>query len=321
MKINFFGWYGRHNSGDEAFKLAHAKLFPDVERIYTVDDPDYTADHVILGGGDVIKPFYLEKLDASKPFSAIGCGLGYESEAQLLKAHPPEHLILRNRRDIEVAHEAGLMSEYCPDLAFLLEPTESIEIRKRKKKKSMAVVLSDSLNASFGHRDPKELAYSEYYKWTLADSLTELLQWYDIHFLVYSKDQYSNDHRMAFDVAARMKGGNYPIIDCSEPQFALNIMKSFDLALVTKFHSLLFGTIAGTPMVNLGVTRKTSLFCQENGLADYSIEPYSITKEILFEKIKLAEEAGMSEELLEIAAQHREHWDHLTPKIRGWFGL
>ncbi len=64
MKIRCVGWYDHHNTGDEAYKLAFPKLFPDGEISFAenaegADDVDL----IILGGGDVVSSSFTNRLE------------------------------------------------------------------------------------------------------------------------------------------------------------------------------------------------------------------------------------------------------------------
>jgi polysaccharide pyruvyl transferase WcaK-like protein len=309
MKINFIGWYGRDNLGDEAFKLAHAQLFPGAERVYTVDVVDPTADLLILGGGDVVKSFYLNKIPAGMPYYALGVGLGYDSEIELLKKKPPLQAYFRNHQDKNLALNHGIQAEYAPDLTFIIDaPKSRYKLPNRVKKKSMAVILTDSINASHANEKIKELSYAEYFKWELASSLDDLSEWYQIYFVLYSWDQYSNDLRMAMDIVARMSTHEAQIIN---RQFSIvesiDLMKKFDLVLSMKFHGLIFSTIAATPFVNIGMTKKTENYCLENRLDNLTVPPRTFTYNRLIHSIKEAEAPGISDRLQTIASDNHDH--------------
>src|ERR1700690_1777427 len=154
MKINILGWYNKGNCGDEAFKLAFKKIFPTEElRFCTPDETTWPgADIHILGGGDVIKPYYLDYIKnyrmqhpgVVKDFYIVGAGLGYESELDLLKDLRPKTMFLRNLEDVYLAQAKGFDAEYTPDLVFNLDAADYTHLPITKKfpnKKTMAVFL------------------------------------------------------------------------------------------------------------------------------------------------------------------------------------
>ena len=143
MKVNFLGWYGRDNLGDEAFKLAHNELFPSVERVYTVDHLDKSADLVVLGGGDVVKSFYLNKIPERVPYYAFGVGMGYDSEVELFKKKPPVHAYMRSHHDTNLASDNGIKANFTPDITFILNPPGKgypLPNRSQDGRKAMAVI-------------------------------------------------------------------------------------------------------------------------------------------------------------------------------------
>ena len=64
--ILVLGWYGKHNIGDESYKLAIPKLFPEASVTFS----DYIDkklieknDQFIMGGGDIISPKFLQEFN------------------------------------------------------------------------------------------------------------------------------------------------------------------------------------------------------------------------------------------------------------------
>lgn len=182
MKVNFVGWYGRRNLGDIALKEAICKLSPDSKNVFT-EQAIEGADKYVLGGGDVIKSYYLDSLKG-KEFCILGAGLGYDSEIELLKEHKVRKAYFRNPHDVELALGAGIDAYECPDLAFALDQVV-IEERHASEKKRAVVILSDAINPSCGRQKPAESHYAEYFKWELAGALSYLNEWYDFSFVPF----------------------------------------------------------------------------------------------------------------------------------------
>jgi len=63
MKISIVGWYGKNNVGDEAFRFVLSDFFQD-HQVEFVTPPQLCSnpDIVVLGGGAVASPFYLNTL-------------------------------------------------------------------------------------------------------------------------------------------------------------------------------------------------------------------------------------------------------------------
>src|SRR5262245_1457685 len=125
MHYRVLGWYGRGNCGDDAFVHAFRKLLagcnlsfqrPAAGPIHQRD-----AECLILGGGDVVKTYYLDCVPLQLPLAVIGCGLGYESEIELLRERRIQYAVFRNRSDVAIAANAGIPAAYAPDICFSLD--------------------------------------------------------------------------------------------------------------------------------------------------------------------------------------------------------
>lgn len=296
MKYNIIGWYGRQNCGDEAFKLAFPILLRDEELKFS-ESEDQTRLN-ILGGGDVIKPYYLDKLKG--PFYIIGTGLGYESEVALLRGKDVKKAFFRNRQDAFLARVAGVPAEYIPDIVFALKPYE----KSLPEKKKAIVVLNGAIIPRNSHTDNAEIAYAEYFMWSLARSLKELSQWYDIEFLPFSDDRNNNDNITHLNVVSRA-GLESKIYEkpCS-PEETMQKIANAHLVVTMKFHGVIFSVLNGTPFINVGFSRKCHQFCKEEGLEKLSIAPYSYTHDKFMEAVKVAESTD-SALLLAMAEEKR----------------
>src|ERR1700750_486926 len=70
--IQILGWYNQRNVGDEAFKDVFRAAAHEVDPAVTVSFhtqrlPSPTPEKIILGGGDVIRPYYLHKIPEVDP--------------------------------------------------------------------------------------------------------------------------------------------------------------------------------------------------------------------------------------------------------------
>ena len=302
--INVIGWYDRRNLGDEAFKTSFNSLFgADATVAFTTSDIIPHADKIVLGGGDVIKDYYLSKIPKDREFSIIGAGLGYESEIELLEGRKIDKLWLRNKKDVELARRVGLTkAEYMPDLLFagpVYQHQEKPPTEGRKKK--MAVILTDAVN--FGVEFKSEQFYAEYMKYELALALDYLSEWYEISFIPFSDYHYAYDSRMHMDVATRMNKASHTEMwsYTGNTDLMINQLRDFDLVVTSKLHGMLFAVAAGTPFVNLGITRKSQVFAEEYGLDyKYSIPPYSFTYDRFMAMVKAAESTLAQGELTKV---------------------
>lgn len=311
MRVGIFGWYGRNNCGDEAFKDAFNILLPKLSKDYRCDMPD--CDVLILGGGDVVKSYYLDVI-GDREFFLLGAGLGYESELDLLAGKRIKRAVFRNRRDAALAFAKGIDAVWCPDLAFAIPAPSKMKNLGRKR---AVVILNDVINPSFDKRDKaSEIAYAEYLKWELADSLSYLSEWYDITFMPFSAERRHMDVKCCHDVVSRMTRPGETIVMPAPliPSDALQHISNADLVITMKFHGVIFATLSSTPFVNIGLSRKTQQFCKESGLGDLSVPSYGFSQETFLSAVKAAEEID-PEFLSGVTTYNREMLLRVFPRI------
>lgn len=323
MKINCLGWYDRGNIGDESFKLALQRMLAGNTVAFT-SKAVLPGFELLYGCGDIVKSYYLDSIPAGTKYNALGLGLGYESELELLKAKPPEVVYFRNKADVILAKNNGFNAKYTPDLAFYLDKPRPYEApilqRKHPELKALGVFLTDNANLTAGNKDPKKGAYIDYFKWELATALEELSQWYEIFFIPLSDELYSYDLKMHMDVACRIPNFKGQIIrDTFNPIDTLRVIDELDLVASMKFHGLIFSTMMGTPFVNLGLTRKTQLFCEEQGISKLSIAPFSFTHENFMRTVKTAEETDIPQVLDAITTEKKVQLKEVEAAVLSWY--
>jgi polysaccharide pyruvyl transferase WcaK-like protein len=296
--IPILGWYDQKNVGDEAFKDVFRAAIRHVDSSMTVSfhtpfNPlkSPPPDKVILGGGDVVRPFYLQKIPAQVKIFPLGVGLGYESELELLKDASVPFALFRNLADAEIAQSNGISAEYCPDLTFFLDQPEPLSI-PFKDGKTLGVLLSDEISPTFERRENSEYLYYEFFKWELAAVLDVLSEFYNICFIAFSAVDSINDHKVSLDIFRRMSARDrvsFITDPLSMPQ-ALWVIKQCELVISMKFHGIMFAVNQGVPFINIAETRKTQQFCVENELEPLSIPRYSLERERFLKVVKVAEE-------------------------------
>jgi polysaccharide pyruvyl transferase WcaK-like protein len=322
-RVNVLGWYGRNNIGDESFKIALASLFPDLDFNFITEKPD-DALPTILGGGDVVKEFYLKQIE--QPFVAVGVGLGYPSEMDLLfQDGLCRGAWFRNDADYSAAFKLNRANAYvCPDLAFAIPPPPKVDPKPVAKdgKKRLAVILANSaVNPKMGTSGFAETHYQEYMRWEIAKALDVLKEWYEIHFLPMSHERFAYDEVAHFEVISRMTTAHmlHPWQwSNTHPIEFMRKISGFDLVISMKYHGLIFSTIMGVPFVNIGLTRKTQLLCEDLGQQGrYAcMDPYTLTADRLLETVKRVEELQSPDALLFKAQRFRNQWKTIADEIR-----
>ncbi len=304
MRLAFLGWYDRNNCGDEAFKEVHRLLFPDHDLRWVCDRPIDPAqvDHVVLGGGDVLLEYYLDCIPPEMKFWVYGVGLGGARAYQIIEAQRARirGLWLRNRGDVEELQNRGIAAHYTPDIVFNLRQIALGQPPAGGKQiKRLVVILSNNLyQAAMRGGAAKTIFYLDYFKYELASALNALAHFYEVVLLPFSMDPNDFDPGFCADVYAIMRKFYRPdsgepavrmITTTPDPLAVIALLRDADLVLSMKFHGLIFAAMLGVPFVNIGISRKTALFCEDNGLPHLSIDEYSFTKERLLARVKAAE--------------------------------
>lgn len=311
MQNHVIGWYGKANCGDDAFKDAFAALFPGEALAFDGGRQPIAVlpgTRVILGAGDVVNKFYLDRIPHDQPFSVIGCGLGYTSEIDLLAGRNVERAVLRNRADAELARQRGINAVYAPDICFAIPQQSPRVLPEATKTKRLGVILSGHAEPGIGQPNMREAAYFEYFKWELARLLDELGQYYEIHWISFSADINHYDEAVHYSTRAKMgrRGSqHFWSYQPDRPLEQLAILAGMDAVLTMKFHGAIFATLQGVPFVSIGQTRKLMQFCEESGLSEMCVKPYLFTYDTALAALKNAEREGTRERLLGIAGEYR----------------
>jgi polysaccharide pyruvyl transferase WcaK-like protein len=311
--IPILGWYNQQNVGDEAFKDVFRAVVREADPCLTVSfQTPYSPlqsspDKVILGGGDVIRPFYLQNIPSGVKVFPLGVGLGYESEIELLENIQVPFALFRNSDDAKLAQSRGINAQYCPDLTYFLNDPASFPI-SLSEGKTLGILLSDEISPTFERKESKEYSYYEYFKWELASILDYLAEFYNLCFVAFSNLKSINDHKVSLDIYRRISARDR-VSFITEPLSmaqALWVIKQFDLVISMKFHGIMFAVNQGVPFINIAETRKTQRFCLENDLAQLSIPRYSLERERFLEVVKIAEADETRQAIQSTSARLRE---------------
>lgn len=291
MKISIVGWYNRLNVGDDAFCCVFRQFFRghDLEFV-TPPNPCNNPDIVILGGGAVVSPFYLNNLPDC-PRYALGVDIAYESEMDLLKPLNFGGVMIRNATDLQVLQsKISCPVSSIPDLAFFLKPsgTEILKkYRKHPKKKALGVFATDYVNPAIDRPIDKFGDRANSFKLKMAKEMDMMYDaGYEIILVPCATGGYGDDRRINLDIASFMRHTPTIIFDTLGPQSMIDLIEDLDVSLCMRFHAHIFSMIAGTPMVSIDFTRKVSLFLEENNLKKTTVGTW---KDKNFETTRLLE--------------------------------
>ena len=271
MLIDIVGWHDKHNAGDEAFKLGFETFFHKHKLNYVT--PPTIANRgeiVVLGGGAVVSPYYLNSIPRdNRPLFALGVGIAYESEIDLMVDRNFKYVMVRNGSDVE-AIKAKLSCPVVgmPDLAFLHRCGYNLA----PEPKTAVILVTDYINPAID-RPTKEFANTAFdFNQKMAKICDKLINddW-RLTFLPCSTGGYGDDRRAALEIMAFMKHPYTDVVNVMEtksPEEMIDIIASHSLAINMRFHAHIFSMIAGTPFVSIGLTRKVDLLLKENNLLE-----------------------------------------------------
>jgi polysaccharide pyruvyl transferase WcaK-like protein len=335
-KVICLGYFGRGNSGDEAFKLAHEWLLG-AENI-EFHSARMTAEQVagrpvILGGGDVVAPFFLDWVPPGTPFSMVGVGLKYEQSSIRALEERGSDLTFswyRNKIDVELTQAAGMKSAYIPDIVFSLrEHREEIPPRLMEKLMSnignptAIVCLADHFNNRVESQDPRLCAYLEYMKWELAAALDTLSK--DTKIVFFPLSVYANhqDARLHYEVAKRMKRRKYvtEIRESIPPGLAISMFRRADYVISMKLHGNIYGLLTERACVNIGIGRKQTKLYEEAGLQAISLDPYSFTKDRFLAALEQSKTDAVRKKISKLALDNFKALKAFRAQIRDYVGL
>jgi polysaccharide pyruvyl transferase WcaK-like protein len=258
----------------------------------------------------------MERIPPDTEIYAPGVGLGYESESELLRGRRLPLALFRNREDVEIAKTAGINAVYCPALTFALPAAEHPQKPCDHAPKRLGITLSDEISPTWENVSPREYACFEYFKWEFAAILDELARHYLIEFIPLSVLDSIDDRTVHQDVYRRMRMRSSAILHNEElsVQQARDLIASFDLIVTMKYHGVLFSVQAGIPFINIAVSRKSRLFCHENGLDRLTIPEYSLQRDRFLDVVRFAERPGCRSDVQRAALELRAEASQTFPK-------
>ena len=122
-KVLHLGYFGSWNCGDDVF----VQVFQYLNRInpyYEAHFQDQGENYpvAILGGGDVINPYFMKELDNVRQRAYVAFGIGLPYLDQLSTMERFNQIVLRNTRDLSLVKYVFPKKDVrvLPDLAWLM---------------------------------------------------------------------------------------------------------------------------------------------------------------------------------------------------------
>lgn len=273
--IQHIGYFGFKNAGDDAFRRVfehlQAKYYPHA-RVEFVPPPAEKArpNLTILGGGDVINPFFMEGLEERSNKIAVGVGVPYQEFERYVASF--DFVVTRSEGDVDALRRFNDRVEYFPDLCFLLPAVYPARPAARRG-------IGVSVLRTYFHPDYPDL-WVEYVAATAAwIEQVRAATGEEVVLLPFGYDEENpreNDLVTCRDIAARV-----PAVRVLDPRAArdpvaclLDAVRGLSFVVCARLHSHIFSAAAGVPFVSLTCGKKCIDFMTQTGLEDcmFSLE-------------------------------------------------
>ncbi len=238
-EVNVIGFYGHSNVGDESYKLAFPKLFPNYNFHFSdkITNPDWTT---ILGGGNVCSDHFLTQANLAKKKYAISVG-GIDSR-------------LENFDGVYVRDEQKIPNSILiPDLAFCLEPERERGIELLKNlfngrdlyEKKIGVIINSYLCVGDSNLARDEALF-QYFSYNLARIMDNTNA--SFIFIPFGTNHFDDRIPNSW-ISGKCKWWkkNLVIFEQFCPQTTLNIVSACDAVISMRLHSSIFSTISNVP--------------------------------------------------------------------------
>jgi len=282
MKILVLGWYGHNNIGDDSYKIAFPKLFPEHTFEFTSNISHNDYDCVVLGGGNVFSNDFLGQLRGlNKPVFGMSLGLDRETKNDV----PFVHVYAREQQSLEWLKCQKTVCSFLPDFAFALEP----DIERGKfllsqmgtlyEKKVAIVVNSYLINGGQGQKGRESMAFLSF-AYELArgiDAANASFIFIPFGTEIPADDRVANSwvaNKCKFDKKNVVIYGQYSVQD------TLNIISACDAMVSTRLHATIFAHNAGIPFVDITHHNKNKSFLDLIGQKDSSIPYWGFSSEL-----------------------------------------
>lgn len=289
-RITVLGWYGHGNVGDESYKISFADLFPGDDLYFTdkVDDRARNCDAAILGGGNVLSPYYLDeilKLNVPRYAFSISVSLGLESIDRVAGVF--DKVFVRDYESIRHLADRSVEAHYLPDFAFTLRPDKRRgatlvrgifeQAQADRYNKVVAVVMNSNVlvRNDLLARDWSTFDSVAWQLSGLADATNA-----SFLFLPFGTRAPHDDRIANSFVAGRCKWykKNAVVYDRLSVQDTLDVLSAVDCTISSRLHSTIFSCVGGTPFIDLTHHSKNEWFLKSIGRQDCAVSYWQFSR-------------------------------------------
>jgi hypothetical protein len=264
-EIHVLGWYDtptsetlKCNIGDEAYKLAFPKLFPNNQFIFCDTLKDLDPEIVILGGGDVLYPSFINKIKASKARKKYAFSINVTPDIEPIF----DRVISRNRLN---------NFEYLPDFVFALEGNKDhgkaiikrlFDQNRCELYENVVILVMNSFLCTRENTLARDKVNFEKVCFELALIMDTTPASFIL--LPFGNGFPHNDKVTNACVYSKCKHWkkNLLVFDSLSVQETLDVFAGADASINTRLHSNIFSCISGIPFIDIGHHDKTRMFME-----------------------------------------------------------
>lgn len=318
MNTTVLGWYNHGNIGDEAYKIAFPKIFPNQKFTFTDVLPN-NCERVFLGGGDVLQKYFLDQLKQTKA---------------------PKYAMSINMKCNETRHYIDMFDKMfirniCPstdklfpvaDFAFVLEPNfergkelikKMFQQHKAELYEKVIVIVMNAYLCS----DEATLARDHITFDKVCYDLARIMDNTQASFLLlpFGNGFPHNDRLANSALYAKCKFWKKNVILYNElsVQNTLDVVSAANMLIGTRLHASIFACIGGTPFIDLTHHDKTQLFLESIN-KDWGVNYWNFNTERL--KILMTDflvnEEKYKQDLLMTTKKNRELLLNIPSRIK-----
>jgi len=294
-KILHLGYFNKWNCGDDCFmnifNYLHSLTNSYNKYIIHYNDQGYNYKSIILGGGDVINPYFCDnKLINEKNIKKIayGVGLPYLDQIHLLDKF--DKIILRNSNDLIKFNKNNYLAQ--PDLVYLMmKYYKPLNILNKTNNYRIGISLPRTYFNKDYVNEYKSLIIELYKFFKLFKQFDKdkNLEIYLIPFCINNLSYSENDDILNKQLFELLSEDNIKLIKLNTITIKesnnvflcnihkhdnyffdiLNLINSMDFMICGRFHSHIFSIICNKPFISLSCSRKCSELMNEYNLNDY----------------------------------------------------
>jgi len=290
--VRILGWYDHGNVGDEAYKLAFPRVFPDCN--FSFDAPK--AKNLILGGGDILSKSFLQQALSYPAEKRIAMSVSANSDTPVELVKRLDAIYVRDVKSVKCLTANGVPCTYMPDVATCMKPNRANGMQwLRAKYQSEGLELYEKkvgvvLNAHLYHGKPDILARDFLNLMKVSWDLARLMDNTMASFvLLPMSTQLPYDDRVTNSMTCgrcKFWRKNLVVYDKLDVQQTLDLISTFDAVISTRLHTSIFSMVAGVPFIDVTHHDKNRGFLETVGLTDWSTPYWYFEYDAVYNRLK-----------------------------------